>query len=183
MFDDFIPETDLERAFAQASGWEVDRLWKEADRSGDKKDWNRFYGQAFCLVYFCAAEGKTQHLNTTTMAMVDSLDLLTSSQQLNSFKVCSYVINRLLDQNLRLECIEITLLLRILFALLRKPGWNNTELVVMATALTTIFGRILQPHEVDELTARCEKEATSNPKLLDDRHALLRWSITKYSGN
>jgi hypothetical protein len=48
-----------------SSRWMGNRqIWKEADRSGDKKDWNRFYGQAFCLVYHCANGGQTRHLNT-----------------------------------------------------------------------------------------------------------------------
>jgi hypothetical protein len=72
MFDDFTPVTDLERAFAQAAGWEIEKLWKETNRSGDRKDWNRFCGQAFCLVYHCAVDDQTRHLNTVTTAMMFS---------------------------------------------------------------------------------------------------------------
>lgn len=182
MFDDFTPVTDLERAFAQAAGWEIEKLWKEADRSGDRKDWNRFYGQAFCLVYHCAANDQTRHLNTVTTAMLDCPDQLTRQQQLSLFKVAVYVVNQLLDQSLSLDSTNMRLVLRTVISIPRMPGWGNIELVEMAVGLTTIFGRMLQPEEIDKLAAQCEKAARESARMYSDEHTLLRWSVTKYSG-
>ncbi len=131
MFEDFTPDTDLERAFAQASGLDIDRLWKEADRSGDREDWNRFFGQSSCLSYQLAAAGQQPHLNTVTTAMVACIDHLTSAQQRSLFKVSTYVVNRLLDQDVRLESIETRLVLRVMCRVLRKPGWSRVEFVNM----------------------------------------------------
>jgi hypothetical protein len=142
----------------------------------------RFYGQAFCLVYHCAVDGQTRHLNTVTSAMVDCLDRLTSSQLRSSFKVDTHVINQLLGQNLSLDSTELRLLLRILFSVVRIPGWGNIELVEMSAGLTTVLGRILQPEEVDKLAAQCEKAARETARMQTEEHALLRWSVTKYGG-
>ncbi|MBS1954153.1 MAG: hypothetical protein JST89_08205 [Cyanobacteria bacterium SZAS-4] len=181
MFDDFTPASELERAFVQACAWEMDRLWKETDRSGDSKDWNRFFGQTSCLVYRCAIEDQTRFLNTVTSAMLDCIDSLASTQQRSLFKVSIFVIDQLLCENLRLERVETRLALRIPIRLWQIPGWSNVDKVEMMAGLVSLFGRTLNPETIDKLAVKCEEIAKSTSKMSDKEHTSLRFSITKYS--
>lgn len=182
MFDDFTPATDMERVFAQAAGWEIDRVWKEADRSGDQQDWIRFFGLTFCLAYHFAIDGEVRHLNTVTIAMIEGLEELTASQLQSPFKIGIYVVKKLLDDNLCLDSTEIRLVMRVLLCLVKMPGWGHSELVEIASGLKTIFGRTLRPDEIEKLAEQCRQMATETGRMFSDEHALLRWSVTKYSG-
>lgn len=159
MFDDFTPDTDLERAFAQSAGWEIDKLWKEADRNGNREDWPKFLGQSSCLAYQYAVVGRREHLNTITTAMLSCIDQLTDPQRQSLFRVCAYVVRVLLDQDIAIESAETRLVLRVLCAVLQNTPRNSIQFMDMLNRLTPILGRQLGADDVDELSELCERTA------------------------
>jgi len=159
MFDDFTPATDLERAFAQATGWEIDKLWKEADRNGDREEWSRFLGQSSCLAYQCAVAGRRAHLNTIITAMLSCIDRLTGAERHSLFRVFACVVYELREQGVTLESVEMRLVLRVPCAVLRNTERRSIAFLNMLSRLTTILGRHLETDDLDKLAECCEKTA------------------------
>lgn len=165
MFDNFIPNTDLERAFAQTAAWEIDKLWREADRNGNRGDWSKFFGQSCRLAYQHAVLRNDRHLNTITSAMVSNLPHLDDSQRNSLLKVCEHTIRALKDLDLVVESIQIRLLLRVMCATLNLTQHDSIDYIFMRRKLAEILDRQLEKNEVQQLIVLCEKAAESTRRL------------------
>ena len=161
MLVSFTPDTDLERAFAQAAGWDEDKLWKEADRNGDREDRPRFLGQSACLAYHCAVDGRRRHLNTITTAMIACIDQLSDSQRKSLFRVCSHLVAEVIDQEVALESIDVRLILRILCAVIRKTEQRSITFVDMLKRLGDMLGQQPDEDQLNQLSQRCEQTAAA----------------------
>ncbi len=168
MLVDFTPQTDIERAFAQAAGWAIDKLWIEADRNGDREDWVKFFGQSTCLTYHCAVAGQPHHLKTITEAMISNVDRLTEAQRRSWFNITAHVACELRAKDLALESIEMQLVLRLLCFMMRKTEQKDMIYAHMLGRLSSIIEGQLDDAAFNQLADLCEKTATNNA-LLSER--------------
>lgn len=159
MLSDFSPESDLERAFVQAIGWHMDKIWQEADRNGDRQDWPRFLGQCSSLAHQLAVFGRREHLNTVTRSMIHSLEKLSDSDRESLFKVCTYVVADLLEQNISSESVEVRLLLHVLCVTLRKADQKSLMYLNMLRKMKSLLNRQLDAAQLEKLLEDCEKAA------------------------
>jgi len=92
---DFVPETELERVFAQSCDWDTFRLWQRACLAAKREQWSI----AAALTAGLVLDYGKRHDQANALWSIQSLDSvfdrLNAEQQHSLFRVCQSILQRL----------------------------------------------------------------------------------------
>ncbi len=160
MLTNLTPSSVIERAFAQAAGWETGKLWSEIERSKQKGHREQYLAQLFCMAYRLALVSKPQHLNTITNAMVWHVDKLTEQQKYNLLSVGMCVLESCIEEGMDANTNECRLLLRVICQLMLGVAHRDINFLCSFNKLKALLDIDLDMEELKKLDLLCND--TSN---------------------
>lgn len=95
MVEPFIPDSEIERMFAQALAWEPDRVWRRSVQSLNRHEWAQAASQLLCLAFRYAFEKAHTAENETIDCILGTLEKLNQSERHGLYRACSVAAAKL----------------------------------------------------------------------------------------
>ena len=146
---EFVPENELERAFAQASCWSADRVWRRAAASHSAGQWG--LGSAFLMrlanTYVFADDAG--RLLEVMISICDHMHLLEPAQKKSLCRISLSFVEMLFDADKGMQDARVAIILTAMIRL--TAGMKNRDLayVDMLGYLRRIYGVNLKPEDFD----------------------------------
>ena len=122
MTEDFVPETELERAYIQSIGWESHRLWRRARGSTEQEQWAVAAGLNVSRILDCAQNNRASTLVRTLESINFIVGNLNEPQKVSLFKCLADLTHRLLELDFELESKYVTVVLQLMLRLFFRAG-------------------------------------------------------------
>ncbi len=141
MTEDFVPETELERAYIQSIGWESHRLWRRARGSTEQEQWAVAAGLNVSRILDCAQNNRASTLVRTLESINFIVGNLNEPQKVSLFKCLADLTHRLLELDFELESKYVTVVLQLMLRLFFRAGeLRGADIVCMMRLLHDIYG-------------------------------------------
>lgn len=138
---EFVPETELERAYIQSTSWESHRLWRRARVSAEQEQWAFAAGLNVSRVLDCALNGRKSTLIRTLESINFVIGKLDEPQKVSLFKCLAHLVNTLLENDFVLENQYVSVILQLMLRLFFRAGeLRGADIVAMMRLLHDIYG-------------------------------------------
>lgn len=141
MIEEFVPETELERAYVQSIGWESDRLWRRARLSAEQEHWAVAAGLNVSRILDCSQNERSSTLVRTLESINFIVGKLDESQKVSLFRCLADLTKRLLALDYDLESKYVTVILQLMLRLFFRAGeLRGTDILCMMRLLHDVYG-------------------------------------------
>lgn len=159
MPNEFVPGSELERAYIQATGWDAQRLWRKILQNGQREDWAVVAAYTLCLaLHYALVEDESFNDAFDSLLAIESR--LTSRQKFSLFKVCGHAVLTLLEQGDELSTPTVYLIVATMLRVMSRTGeLEGTQILEMMRTMQTIYGG---PDWLIEFTRQVEMECQAD---------------------
>jgi hypothetical protein len=92
MPEEFLPATELERAYIQSRGWESMRLWKRARLSLEREEWALAAGLSVSRILDCVLNKRKMTFVRTMESIGLIIGQLNEPQKFSLFKCLAHLV-------------------------------------------------------------------------------------------
>lgn len=141
MPEDFVPQTELERAYIQSTGLDPRRLYDRAWQSKNRGDFAMAVGQSAALVSKSVLKNREDWLIAALELLNFGIEKLTEHQKFSLFKCCAHVVRTLFDDGFELTDKYVSVIMHLMLRLFFCAGeLRGVQIVCMMRLLHGIYG-------------------------------------------
>lgn len=140
--EDFVPSTEMERAYVQARTWPADRAWKRAYTQMSERKFGMGVGMYLCLLDYYARRDGIKELFETCEWILMRLESLRPDERLSICKIVCSIVKSLKEDEFDIKEARLKLILRIPLAVILDAVAEHR----LSCALTALleFSRVFE---------------------------------------